>query len=86
MRYEVERQIRTWRSWFEGVSEDLNYKVLPDAVRHRAWQMTNRRVRSDGKKQIERLRGRSNRGSGARVRGGESFQRYTEGCRYVKTV
>ena len=30
VRYEVEKQIRTWRSWSEGTSEDLNYKVLPD--------------------------------------------------------
>ena len=36
-RYEVDKQIRTWRSWFEGASEDLNYKVLPDAVRLCAW-------------------------------------------------
>ena len=49
VRYEVEKQIRTWRSWFEGASEDLNYKVLPDAVRHSAWQITQRHVRSDGK-------------------------------------
>ena len=62
VRYEVEKQIRTWRSWFEGASEDLNYKVLPDAVRHCAWQMIHRHVRSDGKKQIERLRGRRSRG------------------------
>ena len=62
VRYEVEKQIRTWISWFEGASEDLNYKVLPDAVRHSAWQMTQRHVRSDGKKQIERLRGRPTRG------------------------
>ena len=33
VRYEVEKQIRTWRSWFEGASEDLNYNVVPDAVR-----------------------------------------------------
>ena len=29
VRYEVEKQIRTWRSWFEGASEDLFYFVLP---------------------------------------------------------
>ena len=58
----VEKQTRTWRSRFEGVSEDLNYNVLPDAARHCAWQMTHRHVRSDGKKQIERLRGRPSRG------------------------
>ena len=58
VRYEVEKQIRTWRSGFEGASEDLNYKVLLDAVRHCAWQMTHRHVRSDRKKHIERLRGR----------------------------
>ena len=54
VRYEVEKLIRIWRSWFEGASEDLNNKVLPGAVRHSAWQMTHRHVRSDGKKQIER--------------------------------
>ena len=27
VRYEVEKQIRTWRSWFEGESEDLNFRV-----------------------------------------------------------
>ena len=32
VRYEVKKQIRTWRSWFKGASEDLNYKVLSDAV------------------------------------------------------
>ena len=34
-----------------------DYKVLPDAVLHCAWQMTHRHVRSDRKKQIERIRG-----------------------------
>ena len=40
----------------------MNYKVLPDAVRHCAWQMTHRHVRSDGKKRIERPRERPGRG------------------------
>ena len=62
MKYGAEKQIRTWRSWFEGASEDLRGKVLPVALRHCAWQMTHRHVRSDGKKQIERLRGRQSRG------------------------
>ena len=62
VRYEVEKQNRTWRCWFEGESEDLNFKVLPDAVRHTAWQITHRHVRSDGKKQIERMRRRLNKG------------------------
>ena len=61
VKYEIEK-IRTWRSWFEEESEDLKYNVLPHAVRHCAWQMTHRHVRSDGKKQIERLRGRPSRG------------------------
>ena len=41
---------------------DLDYTVLPVAVRHTVWQITHRHVRSDGKKQIERLRGRPNNG------------------------
>ena len=62
MRYEVEKQIRTWRSWFEGASEDLDYGVLPDVVRHCAWQIACRLVRSDGKKQTGRPRGRPHNG------------------------
>ena len=60
--YEVEKQIRTLRSVFEGVSADWGYKVMPVVVRHRAWQITHRHVRPDGKKQIERLRGRPHTG------------------------
>ena len=33
-RYEAEKRTRTLRSWFEGVSVDLDYKVLPVVVRH----------------------------------------------------
>ena len=47
-RNEVEKRTRTLRSWFEGVSVDLNYKVLPVVVRHRLRQRTHRHVRSDG--------------------------------------
>ena len=36
--------------------------MLPDAVRHCAWQVTHRHVRSDGKRQVEWLRGRQSRG------------------------
>ena len=78
-KYDFEKQIRAWRSWFERASDDLNYKVLLDAVGHCAWQITHRHVRSDGRKQIERLRGRPHNGQD-RVRRGESFQRSTEGC------
>ena len=70
VRYEVKKQIRTWRPWFKRVSEDLDYKMMPDAVRHYAWQMTHRHLRSDGKKQIERLRGRPRWGPGARIHRG----------------
>ena len=57
-RNEVEKRTRTLRSWFEGVSVDLDYKVLPVVVRHRLRQRTHRHVRSDGTNQSERLRGR----------------------------
>ena len=61
-RYEGEQRTRTLRSWFEGVSVDLDYKVLPVVVRHCARQITQRHVRSDEKKQIERLHGRPQNG------------------------
>ena len=76
-RYEIEKQIRTWRSWFEGASEDLNYKVLPGAVRHCAW------ADDTPSREIRRAR-TTKQGTGARVRRGESFQIYTEGCGNVK--
>ena len=55
-RYEIEKRTRSSRSRFEGVSVDLENKVLP--VRLCACQITHLHVRSDGKKQIERLRER----------------------------
>ena len=36
-RCEVEKRTRTLRAWFEGVSVDLDYKVLLVAARHCAW-------------------------------------------------
>ena len=61
-RYEVENRTLTLRSWSEGASVDLDYKELPVVVRHCAWQITHRHVRSDGKEQIERLRRRPHNG------------------------
>ena len=61
-RYEVEKRTRTLTAWFDGVSLDPDYKVLPVVVRHCAWRITHRRVRSNGKKQTERLRGRPHNG------------------------
>ena len=60
--HEVEKRTRTLRPWFEGVSVDRVCKVLPDTVRICAWQMTHRHVRTDGRKQIERPRGRPHSG------------------------
>ena len=78
VRYEVEKPIRTWRSWFEGASEDLDHST----VRGRQHTVTRDQTRRS------RLRGCADDhvGSGARVRRGRSFQRYTERCGHVKTV
>ena len=59
--YEVEKQIRTLRSWFEenyGETVELDHKMLPFLVRHFAWLITHYQVKSDGKTPYERLRGR----------------------------
>ena len=59
--YEVEKQIRTLRSWFEennGECVGLDHKMLPFLVRHCACLITPYQVKSDGKSPYERLRGR----------------------------
>ena len=61
-RYEIEKRTRTSKSWFERASVDLDYKVLPVVMRHCAWQITHRHVRTDTKKQIERPLGRPHSG------------------------
>ena len=59
---EVEKQSRTSRSWFEGVSVDRVCKVIPDTVRNCAWQRTRLLVKPGRVKQIERPCGRSHNG------------------------
>ena len=68
--YEVEKQIRTLRSRFEGncgESVGLDHKMLPFLVRHCAWLITHYQVKSDGKTPYERLRGRPYQGQVAGV-------------------
>ena len=49
---EVEKQIRTLRSWLEENYQEsvgLDHKMLPFLVRHCAWQITHYQVKSDGR-------------------------------------
>ena len=47
-RYEVEKRTRTLRAWFEGVSLDLDYKVLPVVVQHCSLQIDGARKNPNG--------------------------------------
>ena len=52
----VEKRSRTSRSWFEGVSVERVGKVMPDTVRHCAWQISRRLARPGRAKQNEASR------------------------------
>ena len=53
----VEKRSRSSRSWFEGVSVERVCKVMPDTVRHCAWQISRRFARPSRVKQNEAWRG-----------------------------
>ena len=52
----VEKRSRTSRSWFEGVSVERVWKVMPDTVRSCAWQISRRLARPGRAKQNEASR------------------------------
>ena len=54
----VEKRSRTSRSWFEGISVERVYKVMPDRMRNCAWQITRRLARPGRMKHVERPCGR----------------------------
>ena len=58
----VEKRSRTSRSWFEGVSVERVYKVMPDRMRNCAWQITRRLARPGRMKHVERSCGRLRNG------------------------
>ena len=58
----VEKRSRTSRSWFEGVSVERVYKMMPDRMRNCAWQITRRCARPDRMKHVERPCGRLHNG------------------------
>ena len=52
----VEKRSRTSRSWFEGISVERVYKVMPDTVWNCAWQISRRPARPSRAKQNEASR------------------------------
>ena len=58
----VEKRSRTSRSWFEGISVERVYKVMPDRMRNCAWQITRRLARPGRMKHVERPCGRLRNG------------------------
>ena len=58
----VEKQSRTSRSWFEGISVERVCKVMPDTVRNCAWQISRRLARPGRMKHVERSCGRARNG------------------------
>ena len=63
--YEVEAQFRAMKSRVEhcyGISLTMDHKLVPWAIRHAGWLLTNFLIKTDGKTPHERLRGRPYRG------------------------
>ena len=71
----VEKRFRTSRSWFEGVSVERVYTVMPDRMRNCAWQITRRLARPGRMKHVESPCGRLRNGQVSEF---TEFQRSTE--------
>ena len=72
----VEKRFRTSRSWFEGVSVERVYKVMPDKMRNCAWQIARRLARDETRREAVWT---TTQRPGVGVHRDEPFQRTTEG-------